>query len=83
MAESPKDMDYVSKIEERAAKAGGYDRPASDDGSEAPPPRLIFVTSDTSVLEVQKRGGAASVDLLYDTAETIETDKEGSDGTGS
>lgn len=81
MAETAQDMDYVSKIEERAAKAGGFDAPPSEYGDDAPPPKLIFVTSDLGVLEAQKRGEEPNVELLYENAEIIdEIDKEGSDG---
>lgn len=81
MAESSQDMDYVSKIEERAAKAGGFDAPPSDNGDDAPPPKLIFITSDLGVLEAQKRGEKPNVEQLYEDAEIDEEiDKEGDDG---
>jgi hypothetical protein len=81
LAESSQDYDYTSKIEERAAKAGGYDTPVDEDVDDAPPPKLIFVTSDMGILEAQKRGLPPAIGMLYARPEAedieVETDEEG------
>lgn len=80
LAETSQDYDYTSKIEERAAKAGGYDTPVEVENADYVAPKLIFVTSDMGVLESQKKGLPPAIQMLYKPeAEEIEieTDKEG------
>jgi hypothetical protein len=67
----PKVMEIASKIAQRAAEAGGYDRP-TEQTEVSKIPQLIVVTSDTRVLKAQQQGDSAdeTVKYLADGTET-------------
>lgn len=74
LADTAQDFDYVSKIEERAAKAGQYALPPTIDEGETPLPKLLIITSHRAVLETQKRGEMADLNVLRSTIEAAETE---------
>lgn len=68
LATTAQDFDYVSKIEERAAKAGQYALPPNVEEDETALPKLLIITDNPSVLESQKKGELADFeDLQGDT----------------
>jgi hypothetical protein len=71
MNRDPKAMEIASKIAQRAAEAGGYDRP-TEQTEVSKIPQLIVVTSDTRVLKAQQQGESAdeTVKYLADGTET-------------
>lgn len=73
LAEAAQDFDYVSKIEERAAKAIGVNEPMSDDEDEVALPKLLIITSGDKVFEKQKRGEQAQLaDVMGDEEEVAD-----------
>jgi hypothetical protein len=74
LAATTQDFDYVSKIEERAAKAGQYALPPTVEEGETPLPKLLIITSNRAVLETQKRGELADFEVLRGATECETTD---------
>lgn len=56
LATTAQDFDYISKIEERAAKAGQYALPPNLEEGEILLPKLLIITDSPSVFEAQKNG---------------------------
>jgi hypothetical protein len=73
MAETVQDFDFVSKIEERAAKSIGIHQP-QDDFEDESLPKLLIITSGNHVFEKQKRGELPTI------ADIIQDDEEVEDG---
>jgi hypothetical protein len=69
MAETVQDFDFVSKIEERAAKSIGIHQP-QDDFEDESLPKLLIITSGNNVFEKQKRGELPTIaDIVQDDEE--------------
>jgi hypothetical protein len=69
LAAGAQDFDYVSKIEERAAKAIDVHTPISEDEDEDSLPKLLIITSGDKVFEKQKRGEQAQLADVIDDEE--------------
>lgn len=67
LAGGAQDFDYVSKIEERAAKAIGTNVPIGEGEDEVMLPKLLIITSGERVFDKQKRGELPTIlDVMDD-----------------